>query len=143
MDNQEALTIVVSKIQSHFGAQLQGVLLYGSRAKGNSRPGSDYDIAILCDQNIPASECWRLAQDIAATLNQDVDLIDLWQATTVLRKEVVVYGVWLYQRDRVQCEEFVTHTLSQYQNLNVERRDLLAAIENDIRNSTKGNNADG
>ncbi len=45
-------------------------------------------ITIFCDQNIPADTCWLLAQDIAATINKDVDLIDLWQAATVLRKEV-------------------------------------------------------
>ena len=138
MDNQDSLTTIVNKIQAHFGEQLQGILLYGSRARGNHRPDSDYDVAFLCDHNIPADETWLLAQDIAATINRDVDLIDLWQAATVLRKEVVEVGHWLYQRDRGQCAEFATHALSQYQQLNFERREILSAIEDELR-SSRGN----
>ncbi|MCY4473742.1 MAG: nucleotidyltransferase domain-containing protein [Kistimonas sp.] len=139
MDAKLSLNTIISKIQSHFGGQLQGILLYGSRARGNHRVNSDFDIAILCDHNVPAAECWLLAQDMAATINRDIDLIDLWQAATVLRKEVIESGIWLYQRDRVQCEEFATHTLSQYQNFNLERRDLVAAIKEQLCNTIKGN----
>ena len=136
MENQDApLAMATQKIQSHFGAELQGILLYGSRARNTHRPNSDFDIAVMCDRNIPGDERWLVAQDIAATINKDVDLIDLWQAPTVLRKEAVEFGVWLYQRDRIRCEEFVTHTLSQYQNLNLERRDILAGIEQRVRNT--------
>ncbi len=38
----------IKKIQTVFGAQpeIENVVLYGSRAKGNFRPGSDIDLAI-------------------------------------------------------------------------------------------------
>lgn len=133
MEHQQSLDIIINKIQLHCGSALQGIVLYGSRARGNYRSDSDFDLAMLCDHNIPADECWLLAQDIAATINKDVDLIDLWQAATVLRKEVIDGGVWLYQRDRIQCEEFATMAISQYQNFNLERRELLSAIKQRIQ----------
>ena len=134
MDNQTStFDTITNMIKSYFGAQLQGIMLYGSRAKGTHKPESDYDLAIMCDQNISGEIRWELAQNLAATLNHDVDLVDLWQAPTVLRKEVVENGVWLYQRDKSFCDEFVTHTWSQYQNLNMERRDIIAGIKQRLR----------
>ncbi len=45
MESKEAaLTVILEKVQAHFGTQLQGILLYGSRAQGNHRPDSDYDL---------------------------------------------------------------------------------------------------
>ena len=138
MDNQQALSLVIRTLRSHFGDSLQGIVLYGSRAQGHHRPHSDFDVAVLCDRNIPAYTCWLVAQDIAASVNRDVDLVDLWQAASVLRKEVVANGRWLYQRDRGQCEEFVASTLSQYQQLNLERREILAATKERLRRKVHG-----
>jgi predicted nucleotidyltransferase len=40
---------VVSQIRSVFGAfpQIESVIIYGSRAKGNYRPGSDIDLTLV------------------------------------------------------------------------------------------------
>jgi predicted nucleotidyltransferase len=41
---------VISQIQSVFARhpQIQKVILYGSRAKGNFKPGSDIDLTMIC-----------------------------------------------------------------------------------------------
>jgi predicted nucleotidyltransferase len=34
-------------IQAHYGDRIERVVLYGSRARGDARPDSDYDIAVF------------------------------------------------------------------------------------------------
>ena len=34
-------------VREHFGDRLERIVLYGSRARGDARPDSDYDIAIF------------------------------------------------------------------------------------------------
>jgi uncharacterized protein len=55
-----------------YGARLERVVLYGSRARGDARPDSDYDVAVfLRDMPDRARELNRLA-DIATDLLYDV-----------------------------------------------------------------------
>ena len=54
-----------------YGGQLERVVLYGSRARGEARPDSDYDIAVfLRDMPDRAAELERLA-DIATDILYD------------------------------------------------------------------------
>ncbi len=34
-------------VRAHFGDRLERIVLYGSRARGDARPDSDYDVAIF------------------------------------------------------------------------------------------------
>jgi predicted nucleotidyltransferase len=55
-----------------YGARLERVVLYGSRARGDARPDSDYDVAVFL-RDIPdrGQEMNRLA-DLAADILYDV-----------------------------------------------------------------------
>jgi predicted nucleotidyltransferase len=37
----------VRAVEQHYGERLHGVHLFGSRARGNARPDSDYDVAVV------------------------------------------------------------------------------------------------
>lgn len=37
----------VTAVEHHYGDRLHGVHLFGSRARGNARPDSDYDVAVV------------------------------------------------------------------------------------------------
>lgn len=65
---------VIQRIQEVFSrfSQIDSVLLYGSRAKGTFRQGSDIDLAIVLKPD--ASTDSRLITDIAEALD-DLDLI--------------------------------------------------------------------
>jgi predicted nucleotidyltransferase len=45
-----------------YGARLERIVLYGSRARGDARPDSDYDVAVfLRDMDDRGRELYRLA----------------------------------------------------------------------------------
>lgn len=104
------------------------IYLFGSARRGLLRPDSDLDVAFL-----PAAPCdaWAVflaAQDLAARLGCEVDLVDLQRASTVLRKEVLRTGRRLVTRRPRTADEFEMYTLSDYARLNEERAPVLRAL---------------
>lgn len=56
-------------LEEAYGARLERVVLYGSRARGDARPDSDYDLAVfLRDMPDRASELNRLADIVTDIL---------------------------------------------------------------------------
>jgi predicted nucleotidyltransferase len=49
METPELLQKIKSALQAAHGPRLKGVLLYGSRARGNAEPDSDWDILVLLE----------------------------------------------------------------------------------------------
>jgi len=66
-----ALTRFRSTLGQVYGARLERVVLYGSRARGDAKPDSDYDVAVfLHDMPDRAAELDRLA-DISTDIVYD------------------------------------------------------------------------
>ncbi len=69
--NDPILTHFRHALDEVYGARLERVVLYGSRARGDARPDSDYDVAVfLRDMPDRARELNRLA-DLATDLLYD------------------------------------------------------------------------
>ncbi len=45
-----AIAQFASAVRVHYGPRLKGIYLYGSRARGDARPDSDVDIAVVLDR---------------------------------------------------------------------------------------------
>lgn len=102
---------------------------FGSQAKGTTRPESDVDLAVLTRYPIPALRRFELAQELAAELHRDVDLVDLRSASTVMRMQVISTGECLDAPNESARREFEMYVYSDYARLNEERREIL----NDVR----------
>lgn len=135
MLTNSAKQIILHSLEQAFAGQLQGILLYGSRASGKAHEQSDYDIGLLLNDPVSADILWEAAQDLACQLKQDVDLIDLRSSTTVLQKEATVGGFWLLKLDPYACDFFDTCVLSMYQELQENRR---AIIDNLLNGTNDG-----
>ena len=62
-------------IATLYGDRLERVVLFGSRARGDARPDSDYDVAVFIRDLVdPASEMNRLA-DVGTDILYDVGRI--------------------------------------------------------------------
>ena len=100
------------------------VYLFGSQADGSATLTSDIDIAVLLDQKIDPVIRFDLQQTLAINLKQDVDLVDLLSASTVLQNQVITHGECLYDGTAEQFK-FEMQVMSMYQHLNEERAEIL------------------
>jgi predicted nucleotidyltransferase len=124
MNYRPAVDLLVSAIPD-----LVAIYLFGSRARGDTTPESDVDIAILVDARLDSIVRFELQERIAACLHCNVDLVDLRAASPVIRVQVLEHGIVLFERDSSERQSFEATTLSAYTRLNEERR----AIVDDIR----------
>jgi len=58
-----------------YGDQVDCILLYGSRARGDERPDSDIDILVVLKDDFNYSEMLRLSSDFAASLSLENDVV--------------------------------------------------------------------
>jgi predicted nucleotidyltransferase len=101
---------------------------FGSQAKGTARPDSDIDLAVLARDPIPNLRRFELAQELAVQLHCDVDLVDLRNASTVMRMQVLSTGTCLDTQNESVRREFEMYAYSDYARLNEERREILKGI---------------
>jgi predicted nucleotidyltransferase len=104
------------------------IYLFGSWSTDAERPDSDIDIAILAPEMLPQVRRWELAQTLASLAGRDVDLVDLFGASTVLRMQVVAHGELLYGAGSSEVERFADTVFSSYARLNEERREIVADV---------------
>lgn len=107
----------------------QALYLFGSYDTEWQRPDSDVDLAMLLPPDPGAAPVTlgmsELRVELEELLHRTVDLVDLRQASTVLRHQVVTTGRRLATPDPRAADEFEMLTLSYYQALNYERREIL------------------
>ena len=109
---------------------LRLLLLYGSRARGEAGEHSDWDVAYLADADFdPLAFLARLT----ATLGTEcVDLVDLDQASGLLRFRAARDGIAIFERDRGAFSAFRLEAVHAWCDLEpvVRRahRDVLAGL---------------
>ena len=128
MDSNDRLENIIVKVLLESLPDCQAIYRFGSWGTEAQRPDSDIDIAILPARPLKQVRRWELAQTMAAQAGRDVDLVDLLQASTVMRLQVVAHGELLYAPDAVSIEMFEDMVFSSYARLNEERRDILADV---------------
>ena len=118
---------LVERLREEF-PELISIYRFGSFGTEYERPASDLDLAVYAGPPLPAMKLWRLAQELAAEVGRDVDLVDLASASTVMRVQVIHEGERVYCADEVACETFEDYAYSSYARLNEERRGILQDI---------------
>jgi predicted nucleotidyltransferase len=124
---EQPLTALVDRLRQEF-PELISIYRFGSFGTEYERPASDLDLAVYAVKSLPAMKLWRLAQELAADVGRDVDLVDLASASTVMRAQVIHGGERIYCADEFACETFEDYAYSSYARLNEERRGILQDI---------------
>ncbi len=106
-------------------SKLIGIYVFGSYADDTATRESDIDIAFLSFEKITPIEKWKIQEELASILDNDIDLVDLKDATVVLRAEVVEKGKLIFSADTYLVDYFEMTTYSMYADLNESRVDIL------------------
>ena len=96
------LDAVVSAARATVGLDL--LILFGSRARGNPRPGADWDFGYLAD--VAADVPGLLAAVVEALGDDQVDLVDLRRAGGLLRYRAARDGVLLHESEAEAFDRF-------------------------------------
>lgn len=101
---------------------LKLLILFGSQAKNEAFIWSDIDIAFLSKEDISNIKRWELSQELAYFYQKEVDLIDLKQANTILKFEIVSTGEVIFNKNQ---DNFLIRAYTEYFDFNIDRRDIL------------------
>jgi predicted nucleotidyltransferase len=89
------------------GRAVSGVWIFGSVARGEERPDSDVDLAVLCEPALGLDERAAVMDQVGRVVGRDVDVIDLAAAPPALAWEILTTGHLLVERDEAHVERFV------------------------------------
>ena len=109
---------------------IDGIYLFGSVARGRTRPGSDVDVALLLPpgRKLSPDELLATMAELESLTYRTVDLSVLnTQTQLVHAKEVVTTGVCLYARSQERIRAFEMQVLSEYARFLEDRAPVEAA----------------
>ncbi|MFA4889108.1 MAG: nucleotidyltransferase domain-containing protein [Candidatus Omnitrophota bacterium] len=92
--------------------------LFGSQAKGNAAPESDFDIAVLFenspDDPLAIRETMDLCSDISKFFPKKIDVVSLHYAPLLLKYEVVAHSRVLYCENETERINFEVAVIKEY-----------------------------
>ncbi|HVY48614.1 MAG TPA: nucleotidyltransferase domain-containing protein [Minicystis sp.] len=97
MDRDELASILGARLSREPG--VAAAWLFGSAARGEERPDSDVDVAVLFDRERPLDALLDLEAALGAELGRDVDLVDARGAPPDLVHRILRDGVLVVDED--------------------------------------------
>jgi len=106
------------------------VLLFGSRSAGRHTAESDVDLAILYQHGkAPKGEAViQFKQSLCDALGQEVDLVVLNDANTIISSQIYKQHTVLYCSDKRLLTAFFTRLITDYADLKELRKPMEADI---------------
>jgi predicted nucleotidyltransferase len=130
-DLRTQLQPVVTALQQSLGDDLVALVLFGSRARGDARPDSDWDLLLIAE-NLPASP-WQRSQHILALLPQAwrhrVTILahtatEWFGRVTPLALDIALDGMILYDNPRYLLPTRLADLRQQLRQRGLARRQI-------------------
>lgn len=119
---------IIEVVLLHY-PNVEAIYLFGTYGTADQWPESDVDVAVLLPPPQAKAAGALVLSDLRFALEdrlqREVDLINLRRVPTVLQKEVIVADRRIYCADEYAADEFEMLTLSYYQRLNAERKEII------------------
>lgn len=123
--------IIIKTVRLYY-PDISAIYLFGSYGTEYERTDSDIDIALLLPVltakaagRLSASECRSALASLTA---RSVDLINIRLVNTVFQHEIIQSGTILFKSTDLATDTFEMITMSLYQKLNEERKDIIRDI---------------
>ncbi len=124
----DAADAIATSLAERRVPELIALYRFGSSVGGGLRPDSDLDYAVLAAHRLDPMARFEMQEDLARLLRRSADLVDLRDASTVMRMQVISGGVAVTVRDAAEAERFEIAVYASYARLNEERREILGQI---------------
>lgn len=118
---------------------LKLLILFGSRARGDNSVFSDWDFALLFDENLRQRyeledgwnrlRSWVVLQQVLGLGDDEMDWVDLKDASELLAHSIARDGVVIYEREPGIFEEFKKHALMTSEQLKKIRQRYNAEVK--------------
>lgn len=125
MISKEEKNIIIDFLKQKLSPEL--IYIFGSYSENKERKDSDIDLAFLSEDEVGEYQIFLLAQKLADKLKKEVDLIDIKQASTVFKMQII-QGKLIYNANNYKKMEFELKTLREYAKLNEERKEVLERV---------------
>jgi uncharacterized protein len=99
-------------------SEIAATYLFGSHARGEARPWSDLDLAVLFRRSVPRSVRDRLAAELIAEISratgiEEIDLVDLEEQGPIFAHAVLCEGARLHEADHARRVDFESETVTR------------------------------
>jgi uncharacterized protein len=122
---------------------LKLLVLFGSRARGNHFPSSDWDFALLFDEDLrkqyePGSgwnclRSWGVLQQILGLGDDEIDWVDLKDASGLLAHAIARDGVLLYESEPGLFQKFRQDHLKSDAEMKQTRKELRDLVRSKLK----------
>lgn len=119
----------VREIIDRFLPGTMAIYQFGSAGSEYERDESDIDLAFLKLSKTATEKIWDAKNELALLLGREIDLIELFSASAVMRFEITNTGKRVFASDENACEAFESLALSMYVRLEEERKGILDDIK--------------
>jgi len=128
----QELILLASQIPTKIPS-LEMLIVFGSRARGNTHVNSDWDFAILYDQQqienrYLSLEVYDIVSDVLR-ISDDIDVINLSSCSLLIAHAVARDGKVLYEKKSGLFESFQSKALLSENQLEVIQKDLRKGLE--------------
>ena len=110
--------------------EVRALWLFGSRADGTAREGSDVDVGVLWEPGQPLEATLSLEEELSRATDLPVDLVDAARAGAFLALEIV-RGERVFCRDEVAADLFELYVLRRAGDLLPFERERQAMLLGD------------
>ena len=102
--------------------EIDTVWIFGSQARGEARPDSDLDLAVLFRRTPTPGELMEARAEAELLADRPVDLVDLDRASPLLAMQVLRHGRLLVDRDPHRRIRFVAAAPGRREDVLLIRR---------------------
>ena len=119
-------TILVNKLSPKL------IYIFGSIVANRVRDDSDIDIAILTEKKIDEYQLYMVSQQLADELKREVDIVDLKDASTIFKAEIIKNGKLIYNSDNLGKMYYQLEVLRDYTFLNERRQEIIDKLKKKV-----------